>query len=86
MEIVACDLARANGPESEVQDLDDNGNNNLPDIISDSEDNDWDNNQVAGASNAALGGVTNAVAQNLPIARNGVATRLRSANLGRNGG
>ena len=84
MEIVARDLARANGPESEVQEV--TADNNLPNIISDSEDDDSDSNQVAGASIAAPGRVTSAVAPNLPIAGNGVATRLRSANLGRNGG
>ena len=58
MEIVARDLAIATGPESEVQDLDDNEDNNLPNIISDSEDDDSDNNQVAGAGIAAPGGVS----------------------------
>ena len=76
-EIVARDLAQANVLESEAQDLDDNDNNNLPNIISDSEDDDSESNQVDGASIAAPGRVTSAVAPNLPIAGNGVATRLR---------
>ena len=41
------------GWKIQVQDLDDNNNNNFPNIISNSEDDDWDNNQVAGAGIAA---------------------------------
>ena len=63
-EIVARDVARANGPESEVQDLEVAADNNLPNIISDSEDDDSENDQVAGAGIAAPGGVTSAVAPN----------------------
>ena len=47
-EIVARDLARANGPESEVQDLEVTDDNNLPNLISDSEDDDSENNKVLG--------------------------------------
>ena len=79
-------MTRSNEGEWQVNQTDDGDDQDLPHIISDDEDDESLNNQVAAPGIAQQGAVNNAKNSNWQTPQSGLATRSRSANLGRKSG
>ena len=79
-------MARLKETEWQVDQADDKEDQELLHIVSDDEDDESVNNQVAAPGIAQQEAVNNAQNTNRQTPRTGLATRSRSANLGRNSG